>query len=74
MARYEKQTKIKYFNANTYKAYKQNAKRYTKQELYDTFPEKYPPGSLESITVPGQAVTVKQLMERYEKGRPVPVE
>jgi hypothetical protein len=26
------------------------------------------------VTVPGQAVSIKQIMDRYEKGRPVPVE
>lgn len=27
-----------------------------------------------SKTVPGQAISVKELMERYEKGRPIPQE
>lgn len=27
-----------------------------------------------SITVPGQSKTIKELMDRYEKGRPIPTE
>ena len=42
-----------------------------KEELY---PEIYPPGSHKSITTPGQAISLKDLMDRYEKGRPQPVE
>jgi hypothetical protein len=35
--------------------------------------EDYDPGTVfEQLTVPGQALTIKELMERYEKGRPIP--
>jgi len=31
-------------------------------------------GSLIPLTVPGQAISIKELMKRHEKGRPIPVE
>lgn len=74
MTRYERTELPKYFNGNTYTAWKKKAKRYTKEEIYEHYPEEFPAGSLESLTVPGQAVTIKELNERYEKGRPIPVE
>jgi len=32
------------------------------------------PDQLETKVVPGQAISIKELMDRYEKGRPIPVE
>ena len=37
-------------------------------------PEQYSKGSTDSITVPGMALTIKELINRYEKGRPIPAE
>ena len=75
MARLEKtEIKVRYFNHHTYKDYRNKTKRLTKAEMYTQLPDEFPAGSLESITIPGQTITIKELNERYEKGRPIPVE
>jgi len=44
------------------------------KDYEEVFPEEYPKDSTVSLTVPGQAISIKNLMDRYEKGRPIPVE
>lgn len=39
----------------------------------DDMPD-YNPDDHVSLTVPGQSKTIKELMDRYEKGRPSPVD
>lgn len=34
----------------------------------------YDPDDYVSITVPGQSKSIKELMDRYEKGRPSPIQ
>lgn len=34
--------------------------------------QQYDPEDYESTTVPGQSKSIKELMDRYEKGRPLP--
>jgi len=47
----------------------------TTEEIYsaDDWKLKWDPDDWKSTTVPGQSKTIKELMDRYEKGRPVPV-
>ena len=35
---------------------------------------KYDPDDYVSLTVPGQSKSIKELMDRYEKGRPSPIQ
>jgi len=51
-------------------------KRLTKEETLscDDVLGTYNPEDYKSITVPGQSKSIKELMDRYEKGRPVPTE
>lgn len=61
----------KWQHHSTYLARRVKVKPHEKEELQ---PEDYPKDSTKSITVPGQSQTIKELMQRYEKGRPIPVE
>ena len=74
MNRYKKDEIKNLFNHRTYRDWKEKAKKYTKAELYAEFPEEFPATSLDNITTPGMAITIKELKERYEKGRPIPVD
>ena len=62
--------KFRYFNHHTYleHAIRRNG---DKEGL---MPESYPKDSTLSITIPGQALTIKEIMDRYEKGRPIPAQ
>ena len=40
----------------------------------DDIIKKYDADDYKSLTVPGQSKTIKELMDRYEKGRPIPTE
>lgn len=62
--------KFKYFNHST------NLKHAVRrnQDKENLMPEQYAKGSTESITVPGMAITIKELMKRYETGKPLPRE
>ena len=64
--------KHKYVNAQSYDT---KRKRIDHNEIAKD-PEKYglKPEELEEKTVPGQAISIKELKDRYEKGRPEPVE
>jgi hypothetical protein len=62
--------KFRYFNHHTYM--KHATRRNGDKE--GLMPEYYSKGSTDSITVPGMAITIKELMNRYEKGRPIPAE
>ena len=72
MNRYDRTEIPKYFNGNTYRAWRKDAKRLTKDELIEQ--DIVSKEDLDSITTPGQAITIKELNERYETGRPVPNE
>jgi hypothetical protein len=74
MNRYKKNQMPPLFNHKTYRAWKEKATKYTKEELYENFPVEFPATSLDNLTTPGMTITVKELKERYEKGRPIPVD
>jgi hypothetical protein len=38
------------------------------------WPEHHGEGRMDNLTVPGQSITIKELKDRHEKGRPIPVE
>lgn len=40
----------------------------------DDIRKKYNEDDYKSLTVPGQSKSIKELMDRYEKGRPIPTE
>jgi len=71
--KFEKPT-VKAFNHRTYMEYANYAKQLTDEYLCEHYPEQFKPELMVNLTTPGQSITVKQLMVRYEKGRPVPVE
>lgn len=64
----------RFHNAFTYQAAKKQFPRVNSSNKEELMPETYPKYSTKSITVPGQAQTIKELMDRYEKGRPIPVD
>ena len=60
--------KFKYFNQHTYMKHAVRRNNEPEKDM----PDYYQKDSTKSITVPGQSVTIKELMDRYEKGRPIP--
>ena len=62
--------KFRYFNHST--NLKHAIRRNDDPEA--KMPEQYEKGSTDSITVPGMSITIKELIQRYEKGRPIPAE
>lgn len=60
-----------WFNPHEYGEKRLRVKPSEKETLLE---EDFPKDSTKSITVPGQAITIKDLMDRYAKGRPIPVE
>ena len=73
MAKKKKMAKQKWTTQHNYKVNKADKVTWD-QKRAD--PEKY--GLTEEAvalkTVPGQSVSIKELMDRYEKGRPIPQE
>jgi len=51
-------------------------KKLTREERFsaDDVKGEYDPDDWVSLTVPGQSKSIKELMDRYEKGRPSPVQ
>lgn len=65
----------KYVNQATYADYRKDNPVATWDQIRND-PEKYgySESDVEVKTIPGQSMTVKELMQRYKKGRPIPEE